>query len=137
MALIPQMTVPTGADVFSADELLPGLNWTYGWEINDLISMGGSTQFNRAMDELTVEAYTEWAQSFVMGYTLTDRVGAYTEWFAFFPHSAETALPQHYFNGGFTYLISNDIQWDVRAGVGLNDAADDFSVGTGFSIRFQ
>lgn len=137
MALIPQLTVPTGADVFSADEVLPGLNWVYGWEINDLISIGSSTQFNRTIDEITDADYTEWAQSCVVGCTLTDRVGAYTEWFAFFPHSADTAKPKHSFNGGFTYLINNDIQWDVFAGVGLNDAADDYFVGTGISIRVR
>lgn len=137
MALIPQMTVPTGAGLFSADEALPGLNWTYGWEINDLISAGGSTQFNRTMDEMTDGAYTQWAQSWVLGCTLTDRVGAYAEWFAFFPHSADTAKPKHSFNGGFTFLINNDMQWDLFAGVGLNEAADDYFVGTGLSIRFR
>ena len=61
---------------------------------------------------------------------------AYTEWFAFIPSGADTARTEHYFNGGFSYLISNDIQFDIRAGVGLNDAADDYFLGTGFSIRF-
>ena len=137
MAIIPQMSVPTGADVFSADEVLPGVNWLYGWEISDNVSTGGSTQFNRAIDKLTDEAYTEWAQSWTVAFSLTDRVGAYTEWFALFPHSADTARPEHYFNGGFAYLVNDDIQWDVRAGVGLNGAADDYFVGTGLSIRFQ
>ena len=43
----------------------------------------------------------------------------------------------HYINGGFTYLITNDIQWDIRAGAGLNDAAEDYFIGTGLSIRFR
>jgi hypothetical protein len=135
MALVPQMTVPTGANAFTADEVLPGVNWLYGWDINDFLSTAGSTQFNRVIDE-TGGSYTEWAQSWTVGYSLTDQVGAYTEWFAFFPHSADTAQPEHYFDGGFTYQFSNDIQWDIRAGVGLNDAADDYFVGTGLSIRF-
>jgi len=136
MAVIPQMTVPTGSDQFTAGEVLPGLNWIYSWEINDFISTGGSTQFNRAIDEVTTNAFTEWAQSWTVSYTLTEKVGAYTEWFAFFPQSAETAKPEYYFNGGFTYLINNNVQWDIRAGVGLNEAADDYFVGTGISIRF-
>lgn len=135
MAMIPQMTVPTGASAFTGGEVLPGVNWLYGWDVNDFLSTAGSTQFNRAIDG-TGNAYTEWAQSWTVGYSLTDRVGAYTEWFAFFPHSADTAKPQHYFDGGFTYLFSNDVQWDIRAGVGLNDAADDYFVGTGLSVRF-
>lgn len=137
MALIPQMTVPTGADSFSANEVLPGLNWIYGWELNDFLSTAGSTQFNRALDETTGDAYTEWAQSWTIACSLTDKVGAYTEYFGFYPTSADTASPEHYFNGGFTYLVSNDVQWDIRAGTGLNGAADDYFLGTGLSIRFK
>jgi hypothetical protein len=113
------------------------VNWIYAWEINDFISTAGSTQFNRSIDETTGSSYTEWAQSWTIAYSLADKLGAYTEWFAFFPNSADTAKPQHYFNGGFTYLLCNDVQWDIRAGVGLNEAADDYFVGTGFSVRFH
>jgi hypothetical protein len=60
MALIPQMFVPTGADAFSADQVLPGVNWIYGWELNDRISTAGSTQFNRAIDDMTADAFTLW-----------------------------------------------------------------------------
>jgi hypothetical protein len=137
MALIPQMTVPTGSDAFTAEEALPGVNWIYGWDINDFLVTAGSTQFNRAIDDTTGNAYTEWAQSWTVGYALCDQVGAYTEWFALAPHSADTARPEHYFNGGFTLLVNNDIQWDIRAGAGLNDAADDYFLGTGLSIRFK
>lgn len=137
MAIIPQMTIPTGSTAFSAGETLPGVNWIYAWEVNDFISTAGSTQFNRTLDETTSAAYTEWAQSWTVAYTLAESLGAYTEWYAFFPTSADTAKPEHYFNGGFTYLINNDIQWDIRAGVGLNDAADDYFLGTGLSVRFQ
>ena len=137
MALIPQMTVPTGSAAFTADELLPGLNWIYSWEINDFISTGGSTQFNRAVVKSTSAAYTEFAQSWTVGYALSETLGAYTEWFALIPHSADTDRTQHFFNGGFTYLLTDDIQWDIRAGVGLNGAADDYFLGTGLSVRFK
>jgi len=137
MAIIPQMTVPTGSDAFTDDEVLPGLNWIYGWVLNENIATAGSTQFNRAADEVSADAYTEWAQSWTVAYGLTDRVGGYTEWFALFPHRADTAKPEHFFNGGLTFLINDDVQWDVRAGVGLNDAADDYFIGTGLSIRFH
>ncbi|MEX1232553.1 MAG: transporter [Planctomycetaceae bacterium] len=136
MALVPQLTVPTGSNGFTTNETLPGMNWLYGWDINDTLSTGGSTQFNRAIDD-SGEAYIEFAQSWTVGYGLTDELGAYTEWFAFFPNGADTARVEHYANAGFTYLITNDIQWDIRAGVGLNDAAADFFAGTGVSVRFR
>ena len=137
MALVPQTTVPTGARAFTADRLLPGLNWLYSWEINDRLSTAGSTQLNSTLDEATEEVYTEWTQSWAVGRSLSDRVGVYTEWFGFFPHGADTARAEHYFNGGFTLLLTDDVQWDIRAGVGLNESADDYFVGTGLSIRFR
>ena len=135
-ALIPQMTVPTGSSAFGAGEVLPGVNWIYGWEINDCISIAGSTQGNGAIDDSTSRRFLEIAQSAVIGYSLTERIGAYTEWYGFFPYSAETAKPTHYFNGGFTFLVNNNLQLDVRGGVGLNQAADDCFVGTGGIVRF-
>ena len=137
MALVPQMTLPTGSSVFTNNEVLPGMNWLYGWDINDSLSAGGSTQFNRSVDESTDKVYTAWAQSLTAGFSLTDRLAAYTEWFAFFPSQADTAQIEHYADGGFTFLITNDIQWDIRAGLGLNAAAEDFFVGTGLSLRFR
>jgi hypothetical protein len=137
MAIIPQMTVPSGSRAFTNDEVLPGANWIYGWEINDWLSTAGSTQINRAVDEGTGRSYSEVAQSWTFAFTLTEKLGLYTEWFALFPHSADTAAVEHYFNFGFTWLISNDIQWDIRYGRGLNGAADDYFVGTGLSVRFR
>ncbi len=137
MALIPQMNVPTGARKFTANEVLPGANLNYAWEINDTWATGGSTQFNRVIDDITLNSYTEWAQSWTVVYAFTDCFSAYNEWYAFFPHSADTARPEHYYNGGFAVLLSNDVQWDIRAGLGLNDAADDYFVGTGLSIRYR
>lgn len=136
LAIIPQMTVPTGGAAFTDGQVHPGANLLYSWGISDELSFGGSTQYNSAIDGLT-DRYAEWAQSLTVGASLAEDVGAYAEWFAFFPHSADTVKPEHYMNGGFTYLLSEDVQFDIRAGLGLNDEADDFFVGTGLSIRFR
>ena len=134
MALIPQINIPTGSDPFSSDHLEPGVNWIYGWELSDSLSTAGNTQWNRRID--SGKGYLEMAQSWTLAYSLSEKVGVYTEWYGLFPTGATTEHVQHYFNGGFTYLITNDIQLDIRAGVGLNDAADDFIMGVGMSVRF-
>jgi hypothetical protein len=77
------------------------------------------------------------AQSWTVGASLTEELGAYAEWFALIPSGADTARTEHFLNGGFTYLINDDMQFDIRAGVGLNDAAADYFLGTGFSIRVR
>ena len=68
--------------------------------------------------------------------SLTDRLGAYVEWYALFPHSADTAKPENYLNGGFTFLINDNFQLDAFSGLGLNSAADDYFVGVGAVIRY-
>jgi len=134
MAIMPQMNVPTGHVDLSSGEVEPGVNWLYGWDIFESVGAGGSTQVNRAQDD-TGRFFAEFAQSFTINYALGDRLGAYTEWFAFFPYDAATALPQQYFDGGFTFRQNNNLQFDIRAGVGLNEAADDFFAGLGSVIR--
>lgn len=135
MALIPQMNVPTGHKGFTSGEVEPGVNWLYGWDINEWLAAGGSTQVNRSLDDADVW-YAEFAQSFTINYKLAEKLGGYTEWFAFFPAGSAVALPQHYFDGGFTYSVHMNLQLDIRAGVGLNDPADDFFAGSGAVVRF-
>lgn len=132
---IVQMTVPTGSPEFTAHEVLPGVSYLYGWDVNDFFSWGGSSQANRAIDENGEDFYVEFAQSLTTGYSLSDDWGMYVEWFMFAPCGAATAENQQYGNAGFTYLFTDNIQWDIRAGIGLNEAADDFFTGTGLSVR--
>jgi hypothetical protein len=137
MAIIPQATLDTGSAGFTDGESLFGTNWVYSWELSDSVSLAGSTQFNRAIDGGSANEYTQWAQSIALGKGITDEIGCYLEWYAFFPDNADTDGVEHYLNGGFSYLISDNIQWDIRAGLGLNDGAQDFLAGTGLSIRFR
>lgn len=137
MAIIPQATLATGSDNFTAGEDLFGVNWLYSWALNDNLSLAGSTQFNESIDGVTGNQYIQWAQSIAIGKSINDQLGTYLEWFALFPDDADTDGVEQYLNGGFSYLLSNNIQWDIRAGVGLNDGAQDFFAGTGLSIRFR
>lgn len=136
LAVMPQMTIPTGHSSFTSDRVLPGLNLLYGWDITETYSFGGSTQYNSAVDDAQ-SRYDEWAQSLTVGRSITDELASYLEWFAFFPHSAIDTKPEHYLNGGFTFLATDDVQFDIRAGMGLSDAAEDFFVGSGVSVRFH
>ncbi|HEY3392544.1 MAG TPA: transporter [Lacipirellulaceae bacterium] len=136
-AVVLQSGLPSGSSEFTADELLPGALYLYSWEINDAWSTGGLSAVHRAKDEVTDDAYVLLHQSWTLVRSWTERVATFTEWYVLAPTSADTDHTEHYFDGGFTVLLSDDIQWDVLAGVGLNDAADDFFVGTGLSIRFR
>lgn len=135
MAIMPQMLVPTGDNEFNNKQVLAGVNWLYGWDVTDCISLGGSTQGNRDYDG--VDYFMVFAQSATVNYVLTEQLGMFTEWFAFFPQGAIQSgiSPEHYFDAGFTYKLTINLQLDIRAGVGLNESADDFFTGAGFAYR--
>ena len=42
--------------------------------------------------------------------------------------------PQNYMDSGLVYLVNNNLQFDIRLGVGLNQASDDFFAGTGMVV---
>jgi Putative MetA-pathway of phenol degradation len=136
--LILQALLPTGARSVTADRVLPGANFLFGWDIvPKFLSAGGSLQANAAVDD-DGHSFVIVAQSFTVGYTLTPQLGAYTEWFAFYPTCSVSpdVGPEHYFNGGFSYKITPDFQVDIRVGFGLNKHAQDFFTGAGFAVRY-
>ena len=135
MVLMPQMLVPLGGET-SVHRLLPGLSWLYGWDVCEWLSTGGSTIARLSVEGSPDAEYLEFAQSWTVGYTLTERLGAYTEWFVLVPVAAQTAPTEHYFDGGFTLRVTNNLQLDIRAGWGLSRRAVDFFSGAGMVVRF-
>jgi hypothetical protein len=66
---------------------------------------------------------------------LAERTRSFVEYFGLYYDGLAGDGPEHYLDGGFTYLVNNDLQLDLRAGKGLSDAADDFFTGVGLSVR--
>jgi hypothetical protein len=129
-----QSTLPTGANAFSADKVNGGFNLLIGWDLSDFISVGASLGVNTITEE--DDDFVQYHNSWTVGYSLTDQLGAYIEWFGIYRTDSATNAPENYLDGGFTYKVTPDIQLDIRAGVGLNRHAHDFFTGTGVSIRF-
>jgi hypothetical protein len=134
--IIIDLSVPTGAEAFTADEVQPGVNYCYSWTFCKDWYLAGSTAVGGAIDDVTNDAYTQFSDSLSLGHKWTEKLGSFTEWYVLSPISADTNRPQNYLNGGFTYLFNNNVQWDIRAGVGLNEAADNFFAGSGISLRY-
>lgn len=143
-AIILQMTVPTGADAFSVDEVLYGFNLLYSWELPSGWSLAGSSGVNTGSEELLVtgqipalnrDGHVVVHQSVALGIPLTERFGSFIEYFGLYSVGRDSNFPENYIDGGFTYLVTNDFQLDWRIGLGLNDQAEDFFTGAGFSLR--
>jgi hypothetical protein len=135
IALIPQMTVPTGSADVTARRVLPGLNADFSWEvIENRFGIELLVANNRVRDD--VGAHHELATGLTGVVQLTRKLEAFAEWDAFYPTGGPTEVgPRHYAVGGLVYFVTPDLALDVRAGVGLNSHADDFVAGVGFAVR--
>ena len=122
-AILPQVTIPTGSEAFSAGRSLPGLNFLYSWDFTETVSLAGSTQANAAVGDENQD-YLEWAQSLSCGVALGERAGLYGEWYAFVPSGLDVPAgfagkrTEHYLNSGLAWLANEDLQWDIRVDSG-------------------
>jgi hypothetical protein len=135
LGFITELSLPTGSPDFTADEVLPRITWAYGWKINEKLSFTMGTLVDRAIDDVG-NVYTEFAQSGSLEYDLTKKLSEFTELYLISPTGHTINQVQYYFDGGLVYHLTNNLQLDVEAGVGLNAAADDFFAGAGFVVRY-
>ncbi len=136
IALIPQMTVPTGGKEVTADRVLPGVNVDLGWEIiKDLLDVELLVATNSVADG-DRSSHVEVATGLTAAVALTRTLEMFVEWDAFYPVGGTSAGTRHYAVGGLVYFITKNIAIDIRAGVGLNRQANDVIAGTGFAVRY-
>jgi hypothetical protein len=138
IALIPQMTVPTGGGAVSAGTVLPGLNVDFAWKvIKKRFDIELLIATNRVRGDAR-RASVELATGLTGVVHLTSRLEAFAEWdtFSSLTGGGGVTGPRHSAVGGFVYFITEDLEIDVRAGVGLNSRADDFLAGAGFAVRY-
>jgi hypothetical protein len=133
-ALVLQMTVPSGTKDFTADRVLPGIHYDCSWDIiKDLLSVETVVAADGTVNDHG-HTFTLFSDGVTAAFNLTKKLEAFGE-FDFFSASGDSAAPQDYFVAGLVYFITNNCEIDFRAGVGLNQHADGYLVGSGFALR--
>ena len=136
-ALLVHTTVPWGADDFSSDKFDPSFLLAFSHTLNDRWSLGYNLGAELATSEKANGGDTTLASglySVALGYGATEQLGFFIEVFGDVGLSAETSSTS--LDGGLTWLFSDDSQLDLFVGTGLDDDADDWFLGLGYSIRF-
>mgnify|MGYP000888606828 CR=1 FL=1 len=96
-------------------------------DITDRI--GIAFQYGLTWDGETPNPITSY--TFALGIGLTDQLSFYFEPYGFLTNSGDEL---HLINGGFTYLVNDNLQLDLTGGVGLNEIAPDNFVNAGVSF---
>jgi hypothetical protein len=133
LAFFPFVKIPTGSDLGN-DNVEGGLILPFSVGLTEKIGLGLMLEVDFVYDDEERSYEAEIFHTAVLGFDLTDKLGFFVE-YAGTTGSAEfdyiaTA------NAGFTYGVTDDLQLDTGVRVGLNDAAEDFGVFAGFSVRF-
>jgi hypothetical protein len=68
------------------------------------------------------------------GMSITEKLGAYIELYGFAPQNDKA---DHRADGGFTYLITNDVMVDISGGFGISEQSPDNYFALGFSYRLN
>jgi hypothetical protein len=125
VALFAAVSLPVGDDDFTSDEVDPSVGAFWSYSAN--LDWFGTVIVSESDDDSSI------SNAVGISLPIADETGAYVEYFGNYGASGG---PEHYLNGGVTYIPRNDMQFDVHAGVGLNDRSADYFIGLGLAFRF-
>lgn len=125
------ITFPTGTENdFKPKNISPlfGLLWDY--TVDASVSLFGTFQASTYRDEKRIYDFQP-----AVGATFshTDKFASYIELYFIVPSSS--SIITEVIDGGFTYLLRDNIQLDINGGLGLNNESEDF-LGFGIAIGF-
>jgi hypothetical protein len=137
VAVIPQMTAPTGSRALTAGRIMPGLNLDFSWEIaKDVFGIELLVANNQVLDDLGGNQH-QFATGLTGVLQLSEKLELFAEWDAFyFKGGLDSARPQHYAVGGLVFFATPNLALDGRVGIGLNDRANAYLAGAGLAVRF-
>ncbi len=132
LALMPYVKIPTGTEM-SNGEWEGGLIVPLGINLSDRLYLGLMAEMDIVHDEDEGRHDLEWLHSATLGFGLTDKLGMYIELVGI---AGTQTNYQALFDAGLTLAVTDNLIFDAGVRVGLNDAAENFGVFTGMSIRF-
>ncbi len=132
-AVILNTSIPAGDDDLTADEWVPGAKLALDWALSDRFALSANAGYSwQAQDD---ERFHQLAGSLSGAVSITDRLGAFVEYFGFSEEELDGPSTD-YVDAGVSFLVFNDLAVDAYVGRGLNDADPDWFAGFGGAIRF-
>lgn len=133
VGLLGSLSLPTGNGEATSNRVDPtgGLLWSYNLTAD--AELFGTV----LMSSVTGEhgRFFEAANAVGVSLPIADRLGTFIEYFGFYRDGGGGGA-EHHLNGGFTYLLHDNLQLDINGGFGINARADDYFLGTGLAFRF-
>jgi hypothetical protein len=132
-ALIPGMTVPTGAADKTSGDVDPEIVLAGSHDVGEKWTVSS----NVVLASLTDPAgrFLQTTATFDVGYKINSWLQTYAEYAAFCPNTRGSDAA-HYLGSGLDFTVTNNLHLDWSVSTGLNEEAADFSTGVGLGFRF-
>jgi hypothetical protein len=131
LGLPGSLSLPTRSGDFTSKRVDPtgGLLWRYN------VAAGAELFGTVLMSSITDERgrFFEAANAVGVSFPLSQRLARLSNTS---DSTGKVAGAAHTLNGGFTYLLTDNLQFDINGGAGTNSRADDSFIGTGLAFRF-
>ena len=132
VAVLGMVSVPTGGRTVSSGSTDPSLGLLAAYTLPDGLNLFETVVATSTTDS-TSRRVLQVGAAAGAAFPITDKLGAYIEYFTIF---GDRITPTHNLDGGFTYLLTPNLQLDIEMGEGLNDRARDLFFGTGIAWRW-
>lgn len=123
-------TSKIGSKEFQTKYISPSFRFTMQHTLSKKISLA----YNLGAEWNGENAEHSYIYTLTSGFSLTDKIGCYTELYGFIPTENKA---DHRFDCGLTYLINNDFMADISGGFGLTENAPKNYIALGLSYRFK
>ncbi|MFQ5678694.1 MAG: transporter [Gemmatimonadota bacterium] len=144
VALLGGLSLPTGDSAFSSQRADPTFRFSFSHELGSRIALGYNLGAAWASESVAApsrgagngdrERRADFLYTLTLGFGVSERIGVFAETFGF--AGLERDRPhRHGVDGGWTLLLSPNLQLDARVGVGLDGDVEDWQAGAGFSLR--
>lgn len=133
LSLLVNLSAPVGTNSKTFGDVVPDVRLAYGWTLTEKLRLYGVGI--AAANVSDGDRFFQASGSAGLSYALTDRLGAFIEYYGIFPAGKDKDCA-HNADGGFSFLINDNCQLDFSAGIGLNEQAPDYFVGMGIAFRW-
>lgn len=128
-SFIAHLSLPfLSTEKFGDEGYAPEFRFTMQHTISDKIGLGYN--LGAEWDGETTEP--TFIYTLTTAFSVSEKAGVFIEVYGFSP---EKDKADHRFDGGFTYLLSNNFMLDVSGGAGITENAPDYFGSIGFSFR--
>ncbi len=128
-----RLSIPTGDEAVSSDQLDPELRTILTYAFNERVGLFGNMNIAGPSSQGT--RFVQVSSSLGLSAALRDHLSGFVEYFGLYPRDVASGSA-NFLQTGLIYHLTYNLQIDARIGSGLTHGTDDFLTGAGISWRF-